>query len=86
MRSLFALLLVVPIVAGCQAMNEKVAASRQDRCERADWKEVGLRDGVTGTQLMQDRYEYICGDLFNAQAYKEGFQLGRARKPAPAGM
>ena len=86
MRALIALALLLPLLSACESMNEKIAASRQDRCERADWKEVGLRDGVGGTRLMADRYEYICGDLFNAQAYKEGFQLGVAKKPAAPGM
>ena len=25
------------LLAGCESMNQKVDASRQDRCERADW-------------------------------------------------
>ena len=86
MRQLIVLALFVPLVSACESMNEKIAASRQDRCERADWKEVGLRDGVGGTRLMADRYEYICGELFNPQAYKEGFQQGLAKKPAAPGM
>ena len=86
MRAMIVLALLLPVVAACESMNEKITASRQDRCERADWKEVGLRDGVGGTRLMADRYEYICGDLFNPQAYKEGFQQGLAKKPAAPGM
>lgn len=86
MRQLIVLALFVPLLSACESMNEKIAASRQDRCERADWKEVGLRDGVGGTRLMADRYEYICGDLFKPQAYQEGFQQGLAKKPAAPGM
>jgi hypothetical protein len=86
MRQLIVLALLVPLVSACESMNEKIAASRQDRCERANWKDVGLRDGVGGTRLMADRYEQICGDMFNAQAYKEGFQEGAAKKPAAPGM
>ena len=73
------------LVAGCESMSQKVDASRQDRCERADWAEVGERDGLTGTPLLADRYEYICGDMFKPGPYNEGFQKGRARKPRPAG-
>ncbi|HET7366194.1 MAG TPA: hypothetical protein VFJ70_21670 [Burkholderiales bacterium] len=86
MRVLLAVAACAAFVSGCESMNQKIDASRQDRCQRADWKEVGLRDGVGGTRLMADRYEYICGDLFNAQAYKEGFQQGLAKKPAAPGM
>ncbi len=86
MKRLMALTLVLPLVSGCESWNQKVDASRQDRCQRADWKQVGERDGATGTRLMADRYEYICGDLFNPQAYKEGFQIGLTRKPAAPGM
>jgi len=71
------------LVAGCESMNQKVDASRQDRCERADWAQVGERDGVTGSPLLKDRYEYICGDMFKPGPYEAGFQKGRARKPIP---
>ena len=81
MRSLISLALAMPFIAGCAAWNEKVDTSRQDRCQRADWKLVGERDGATGTRLMADRYTEICGDMFNAQAYSEGFQVGLTRKP-----
>jgi hypothetical protein len=73
------------LVAGCEAMGQKVDASRQDRCARADWAQVGERDGLANSPLLADRYEYICGDMFKAEPYKAGFQKGRARKPAPAG-
>jgi hypothetical protein len=73
------------LVAGCESMSQKVDASRQDRCARADWAQVGERDGLAGSPLLAERYEYICGDMFQAGPYNEGFQKGRARKPRPAG-
>jgi hypothetical protein len=75
------------LVMGCESMNQKVDASRQDRCQRANWSEVGERDGATsGNQtLMSDRYSYICGDMYNDAAYKAGFSKGFARRPKPAG-
>jgi len=75
----------VLLIAGCESMNQKVDASRQDRCERADWALVGERDGLSGSPLLKDRYEYICGDMFKPAPYEQGFQKGRARKPAPSG-
>ena len=71
------------LVSGCESMNQKVDASRQDRCERADWALVGERDGTSGSPLLRDRYEYICGDMFKPAPYEAGFQKGRARKPIP---
>src|SRR4029079_6461291 len=55
------------LVSGCESMNQKVDASRQDRCQRADWAMVGERDGSTsGNQTMLgDRYSYICGDMYD---------------------
>jgi hypothetical protein len=77
------IVLGVFLLAGCESMSQRVDASRQDRCERADWVQVGERDGVSGSPLLADRYEYICGDMFKAAPYKEGFEKGRARKPRP---
>jgi hypothetical protein len=82
MKPILALAAVV-LLAGCESMSQKVDASRQDRCERADWALVGERDGATGSPLLADRYEYICADMFKPAAYQQGFQKGRARKPAP---
>jgi hypothetical protein len=73
------------LVAGCESMNQKVDASRQDRCARADWAQVGERDGLSGSPLLADRYEYVCGDMYQDGPYKEGFAKGRARKPRPGG-
>jgi len=74
---------VVFLLAGCESLSQKVDASRQDRCERADWALVGERDGMAGSPLLADRYEYICGDMFKPAPYNDGFQKGRARKPRP---
>ena len=82
MRPILTLTLVL-LLAGCESMSQKVDASRQDRCARADWALVGERDGLTNSPLLADRYEYICGDMFKAEPYKAGFQKGRARKPRP---
>ena len=73
------------LLSGCQAWNQKVDDSRQDRCQRADWAQVGERDGATSgnVTLMSDRYSYICGDMYNDAKYKEGFQKGFARRPKP---
>ena len=74
---------VVFLLAGCESLSQKVDTSRQDRCERADWALVGERDGMAGSPLLADRYEYICGDMFKPSPYHDGFQKGRARKPRP---
>jgi hypothetical protein len=75
------------LVSGCDSMGQKVDASRQDRCQRADWAMVGERDGSTsGNQTMLgERYSYICGDMYNEAAYKDGFEKGFARRPKPTG-
>jgi len=75
----------VMLVAGCESWNQRVDASRQDRCQRADWAMVGERDGSTSgnVTMLSDRYAYICGDMYNDAAYKEGFQKGFARRPKP---
>ena len=75
------------LVAGCESWNQKVDASRQDRCQRADWALVGERDGSTsGNQtLLSDRYSYICGDMYKDAEYKAGFSKGFARRPKPVG-
>jgi len=75
------------LVTGCESWSQKVDASRQDRCQRADWALVGERDGVAGghQQLFIDRYSYICGDMFQLNAYQEGYAKGFARRPKPAG-
>ena len=85
MRTLIASAVLATLLPACADMKEKVADSRQDRCERADWAQVGERDGLTGHPLLADRYEYICGELFKPGPYSEGFEKGRARKPRPGG-
>jgi len=71
------------LVTGCEAMGEKIDASRQDRCARADWAQVGERDGVEGANMMAERYQHICGDMFQPGPYREGLQKGAARRPRP---
>ncbi|MBV9190833.1 MAG: hypothetical protein JO292_04880 [Betaproteobacteria bacterium] len=63
-------------------MSEKIDASRQERCHKADWAMVGERDGVEGVQ-QADRYAHVCGDAYNDVAYKAGVQKGAARRPRP---
>ena len=86
MRVLIAAACVL-LVTGCESMSNRVDASRQDRCQRANWAEVGERDGATsGNQtLLSDRYSYICGDMYNDAEYKAGFSKGFARRPKPVG-
>ena len=64
-------------------MQDRVDASRQDRCARADWRLVGERDGVQTGASAADRYEYICGDMFQPGPYQEGLRQGQARRPRP---
>ena len=71
------------LVAGCESFNTKLDASRQDRCQRADWAQVGERDGVEGATMMTERYAHICGELFQPGPYQEGLQKGMARRPRP---
>ena len=86
MRLLLAIVGCV-LVSGCESFNQKVDASRQDRCQRADWALVGERDGATtGNQTMlSDRYSYICGDMYDDAKYKAGYSKGFARRPKPVG-
>jgi hypothetical protein len=71
------------LVTACESMSQKIDASRQERCQKADWATVGERDGVEGATTMGERYANICGELYNAAAYKEGLQKGMARRPRP---
>jgi hypothetical protein len=83
MKTLIVLAAFVPLVTGCESMGAKVDASRQDRCARADWAQVGERDGVDGNRTMGDRYANICGDMFQPAPYEEGLKKGLARRPTP---
>jgi len=74
------LMIAAVLVSGCESMNQKIDASRQDRCQRAEWSQVGERDGVEGVKDMAERYARICGDMFQAAPYQEGFQKGFARR------
>ena len=71
------------LVTGCESVSNRVDASRQDRCQRADWNQVGERDGVEGANSMAERYAHICGDLFQPGPYQEGLKKGAARRPRP---
>lgn len=71
------------LATGCESFGERVDASRQDRCQRADWALVGERDGVQGASGMAERYAHICGDLFQPGPYQQGLQKGAARRPRP---
>ena len=81
MRLLLALAVCAPLLAGCESFNTKLDASRQDRCQRADWAQVGERDGVEGATMMAERYAHICGDMFQAAIYQEAWKSGYARRP-----
>jgi uncharacterized protein YceK len=70
------------LVSGCESMGEKIDASRQERCHKADWTQVGERDGVEGV-AQGDRYAHVCGDAYDEAAYKQGQQKGFARRPRP---
>ena len=83
MRVWIALAACAPLVLGCEAMGEKIDASRQDRCARADWKLVGQRDGVEGAANQAPRYQEICGEMFQPGPYREGLQDGLSRRPRP---
>ena len=87
MRPLLGVAVAAVLLTGCEAMGNKVDASRQDRCQRADWALVGERDGSTtgNVTLLSDRYSYICGDMYDDAKYKEGFSKGFARRPKPVG-
>ena len=73
------LALGVALLSGCAAID----ASRQDRCQRADWALVGERDGVEGVRTMAERYAHVCGDMFQPAPYPEGLRKGLARRPTP---
>jgi hypothetical protein len=71
------------LVTGCESMSNRIDESRQERCHKADWAQVGERDGVEGATMMTERYAKICGDLFQPGPYREGLQKGMARRPRP---
>ena len=83
MRVLIAAALVLLLLVACASMNEKIDASRQDRCARANWSDVGQRDGIEAAQGMAERYAHICGDMFQPEPYKEGYAKGNARRARP---
>ena len=71
------------VLVRLRSMSNKIDASCQDRCQRADWAQVGERDGVEGAMTMGDRYSHICGDMFQPGPYQEGLKKGQARRPRP---
>ena len=71
------------LATGCESFSNRVDASRQDRCQRADWAQIGERDGVEGANTMAERYAHICGELFQPGPYQEGLRKGAARRPRP---
>jgi len=82
---LFALAVTVPFLAGCEGMK----ARQQDRCQTADWVDVGERDGREigreSIHMQGERYQRICGDMFKLDAYTKGVQAGMAKRPTPQG-
>jgi hypothetical protein len=82
-EGLLAVAACATLVSGCAGLDAKIDASRQDRCQRADWAQVGERDGVEGVTTQAARYAEICGELFQAGPYREGLQKGLARRPRP---
>ena len=74
---------LVLLLAGCESFQEKLHDSRMDRCARAEWAQVGERDGVEGATGQAARYQEICGDMFQPGPYREGLQKGLARRPRP---
>ena len=80
---LFLVIAGLVLTTGCESFSNRLDASRQDRCQRADWAQVGERDGVEGANMMAERYAHICGELFQPDAYKQGLQKGLARRPRP---
>ena len=83
MRFLLVVAASVPFLAACEAMNQKVETSQQDRCQRANWALVGERDGRDGYSGMAQRYDHICGPLFNKEVYQEALKKGLAQRPTP---
>ena len=43
---------------------------------------LATNDVQTGASAA-DRYEYICGDMFQPGPYQEGLRQGQARRPRP---
>jgi hypothetical protein len=83
MRALAVIAALLPLISGCESMSNRIDASRQDRCQRAEWVQVGERDGFEGYRTMADRYAHICGDMFQSEPYQEGLKKGLARRPTP---
>ena len=65
------------LLAGCESMSQKVDASRQDRCERADWALVGERDGASGSPLLAIVTSTSAARCSRPSRTRQGFQKGR---------
>jgi hypothetical protein len=83
MRPILLAVLALALLPGCESMNQAIQTSRQERCQLAEWPKVGERDGLDGQSTLGDKYEYICGDLFQRGPYEEGLKKGLARRPTP---
>jgi hypothetical protein len=75
------LLLSALAVSGCASMTES-------QCRVADWKRVGLSDGASGVaESRLASYAEDCGEIGvepDAQAYRQGWDLGIAQFCTPA--
>ena len=83
MRVLIALSACAPLLLGCESLEEMFGISRHDRCGHADWRQLGLRDGVVGAADGARRLQEICGDMFQSWLYWEGVEEGLERRPRP---
>ena len=83
MRVLIALAACGPFVLGCEALDEMMGATRESRCGQADWRQLGLRDGVMGVADGAERLQEICGDMFQPVLYRDGLEESLARRPRP---
>ncbi len=73
--------LVAVLLAGCESMSES-------ECKVADWGRVGFNDGARGEQERRIvAYTEDCGKIGvrpNAQAYRQGWDVGIKRFCTPA--
>ena len=71
------------LIAACAALVAGCETITPERCQVADWVQVGEGDGFMG-RFQGDRYQEICGARYNPAAYNEGLQKGASRRrPAP---
>ena len=70
------------LTACALALSGCVTLSAED-CRSTDWYKLGDRDGVSGSQLLLDKYTQQCaahGAKVNDARYLEGWRDGVARK------